>query len=323
MANVIFKQGTGTPTTYKEGALYFSTDKKVISLGLTGGAHVDFIDIEVLATAPTDTTGMQAGKLYIFEGKAYFANGNTLVTIGDTNALQAAINTLNGADTVTGSVAKAVKDASDALKGDATNDTKDSVTIEGAKKYADDKVTTAGSYEIEVATTSTGASKSYKLVKIVGSGESQTKTDAGVVIDIPKDMVVSSGTVETYTDDTKPADVTDAGTYLVLTLANATSDKVYINVGNLIEYVTSGSAANDQIVVAISADHKITATISNGTVTKANLVQDVQNTLDNVQKIYGTTTIPTDGSQLTLEKLNDAIKAGGTEWGTFDEVSGS
>lgn len=98
-----------------------------------------------------------------------------------------------------------------------------------------------------------------------------------VTIDIPKDMVVSSGTVETKTD----AGVWGvAGTYLVLTLANATSDKVYINVGDLIEYVTSGSQAGDMVEIKIDADHKVTAIINDGTITKVKLAQAVQDSLD-------------------------------------------
>ena len=98
-----------------------------------------------------------------------------------------------------------------------------------------------------------------------------------VTIDIPKDMVVSSGTVETKTD----AGVWGvAGTYLVLTLANTTSDKVYINVGDLIEYVTSGSQAGDMVEIKIDADHKVTAIINDGTITKAKLAQAVQDSLD-------------------------------------------
>lgn len=98
-----------------------------------------------------------------------------------------------------------------------------------------------------------------------------------VTIDIPKDMVVSSGTVETKTD----AGVWGvAGTYLVLTLANATSDKVYINVGDLIEYVTSGSQAGDMVEIKIDADHKVTAVINDGTITKVKLAQAVQDSLD-------------------------------------------
>lgn len=102
----------------------------------------------------------------------------------------------------------------------------------------------------------------------------QEATKLDVNIDIPTDMVVKSGSVVT-----NPEGQT-AGTYLVLTLANATNDKVYINVGNLIEYVTSGSGANDMVKIAVSADHKVTASISDGSITKAKLATGVQGSLD-------------------------------------------
>lgn len=102
----------------------------------------------------------------------------------------------------------------------------------------------------------------------------QEATGLDVNIDIPTDMVVKSGAVVT-----NPAGQT-AGTYLVLTLANATNDKVYINVGNLIEYVTSGSSATDMVKIAVSADHKVTASITDGSITKAKLATAVQGSLD-------------------------------------------
>lgn len=104
----------------------------------------------------------------------------------------------------------------------------------------------------------------------------QTSTGLNATINIPKDMVVSSGKVETYT---LSGEWGLAGTYLVLTLANATSDKVYINVGNLIEYVTSGSTADDQIQINIDNEHKVTATLKNSSVTKEQLDSSVQASL--------------------------------------------
>jgi hypothetical protein len=96
-------------------------------------------------------------------------------------------------------------------------------------------------------------------------------------VNIPKDMVVESGTVETKSESGAWG---PAGTYLVLTLANATSDKVYINVSDLIEYVTSGSQAGDMVVIDIDNQHKVTASITDGTVTKAKLVSAVQTSLN-------------------------------------------
>lgn len=102
----------------------------------------------------------------------------------------------------------------------------------------------------------------------------QEATGLDVNIDIPTDMVVKSGAVITNPEG-QPA-----GTYLVLTLANATNDKVYIDVGNLIEYVTSGSGATDMVKIAVSADHKVTASITDESITKAKLAIDVQGSLD-------------------------------------------
>lgn len=104
----------------------------------------------------------------------------------------------------------------------------------------------------------------------------QTATNLDVNIDIPKDMVVESGTVETKAEAGAWG---EAGTYLHLVLANATEDNIYINVGSLIEYVTSGSKVGDQIVIDVSADHKVTATLTEGSVTLAQLHADVQSAI--------------------------------------------
>lgn len=95
-------------------------------------------------------------------------------------------------------------------------------------------------------------------------------------------MVVSSGVVETNPTG-QPA-----GTYLVLTLANATEDKVYINVGSLIEYVTSGSTTADSVQIAISDDHKVTATIKDGSVSKSKLDSSVQASLNKADNSLAT-----------------------------------
>lgn len=124
---------------------------------------------------------------------------------------------------------------------------------------------TAAEYTCEKLTTAeTGYAASYAIKK--------DGVQVGATINIPKDMVVSSGTVETKSTSGAWG---EAGTYLVLTLANATSDTVYINVGDLIEYVTSGSQTGDQVVIAVSSDHKVTATISAGTITATELSSGV------------------------------------------------
>lgn len=117
----------------------------------------------------------------------------------------------------------------------------------------------------------------YSIIKAEDSGDyaaiynlTKDGTAVGAAINIPKDMVVKEGSVVT-----NPAGQT-AGTYIKLVLQNNEDNPLYINVGSLIEYVTSGSASSDMVVVSVNDDHKVTATITDGTVTLAKLASAVQ-----------------------------------------------
>lgn len=203
-----------------------------------------------------------------------------------------AIVKLNGTDIVDGSVKKQIKDAKEAVETKiGTMDdlkTTEKVTVVGALnevKDAVDAVKTAGEVTVDTTTTTEGMAKSYTL-------KQNNKTIA--TIDIPKDMVVKAGSVE------KDPKGQLAGTYLVLTLANATEDKVYINVGTLID-IYNAKAAATQVQIAIdSATREISATIvagsitateladsaivtakiANGNVTKAKLSTELQGSID-------------------------------------------
>ncbi len=125
---------------------------------------------------------------------------------------------------------------------------------------------TVPEYTVEKAADSGDYAAIYQLKK--------DGTAVGAAINIPKDMVVKSGSVVTNPDGQA------AGTYIKLVLQNV-KDPLYIDVGGLIEYVTSGSAAGDMVFVTVDdTTHKVTATISDGTVTKAKLHADVQASLD-------------------------------------------
>lgn len=135
-------------------------------------------------------------------------------------------------------------------------------------------------------------------------------TNTGVAINIPKDMVVKSGTVET-----NPAGQTP-GTYLVLVLANEAEDKIYINVGDLIEYVTAGDSPDGMVIVSVSDDHKVTATLGNASITEAKLAKEVTDKLAKavsaVQSVTESTTngnISVDGTDVPVHGLQDAAYA--------------
>ena len=145
----------------------------------------------------------------------------------------------------------------------------------------------------------------YSIVKDENSGDFAavyhlTKDGAnfGVPINIPKDMVVKSGSVVTNPD------AEHTGTFIKLVLQNVT-DPLYIDVGGLIEYVTSGSAAGDMIVVAVDpTTHKVTATITDGTVTAAKLSAEVQATLNDVANKVD----KEDGKGLSEEDFTTELK---------------
>lgn len=151
----------------------------------------------------------------------------------------------------------------------------DTTTVEGLSSAVEDlqgriDPIEKTEYGIEKLAKSTdGMLATYQLYKTVDGG---AKTYLETKIDIPKDLVVESGTVKTYatkaeaTTDGMSADQaateTFPGTFIKLTIANKTSDNLFINVSGLIEYVTSGSADSDDIVITVSADHKVTAALS-------------------------------------------------------------
>ena len=164
----------------------------------------------------------------------------------------------------------------------------------------------------------------YSLVKDEAAADGDIATyhltkdgkNEGVAINVPKDLVVSSGSVKELKDGALPEGVTVAGTYIELVLAN--SDKpIYINVGSLIEYVTGGSGESDAIQINVSSDtHKVTASVKAGSLTKTMLASDVQGALDKADSAVQTVvtgeangTIKVDNIEVAVAGLQDAAFA--------------
>ena len=160
-------------------------------------------------------------------------------------------------------------------------------------------IPSADAYSIVKEETSSDYAAVYHLTK--------NGSNVGAAINVPKDMVVSSGSVEV-----NPAGQPE-GTYLVLTLANATSDKIYISVDSLIEYVTGGTATDGIITTSVSDDFVLTATINDGTITLSKLNNDLQTAIgranSSVQSVTTGTangTIKVDGTAVAVHGLKSA-----------------
>lgn len=261
-------------------------EKKYVDLA--GLGHYDEKIKKVIADADAKVASDAEG---MYEKQGVAATKVQELADGAVKTNTDAIAKLNGADTVDGSVAKAVKDAKDAVEAEIG--TLDSLTTQNkaslvvAINEVSENIKTGGAgsvVTVDTTTTTEGYAKSYTIKQ----GGKTVST-----IDIPKDMVVSAGTVEVDPEGQ------EKGTYLVLTLANATQDKIYINVGKLVDiYIAKASATQVQVAIdpstreisatlvagsvtatELAADAVVTAKIADGNVTKAKLATDVQTSL--------------------------------------------
>lgn len=241
-------------------------------------------------------------------------------------------NGTNGTFTVTakGGQAQTVETGAKAYVDDAI---KNFITETDAKDYADTKVASVTARDVSVtiggtATAPTVAAKisadannaltlatdglkvvipaaaEYSIVKAEDSGDyaaiyNLTKDGAivGASINIPKDMVVKSGSV--------------VGDEIVLVLNDEANTEIKIPVGSLIEYVTSGSATGDMVVINVSDDHKVTATITDGTITIAKLDAETQTKIGHGESAYNT--IANYGDVVTHDASEFATSAQGTK----------
>ena len=178
--------------------------------------------------------------------------GDTYATITSVDDVKTSVQTLSGTvDT------KAAQSDLEAATGRIdTLETAVNETI--PKTYATktelqglaDTVNALPSYTITKADSADeGFAASYKLMK----GETQV----GATINIPKDMVVESGVVRKLTEDEVAASKGEANVeYIVLTLSNATDDKLYIKASSLVDIYKKGDyvTISDDKVISVDVD---------------------------------------------------------------------
>ena len=295
---------------------------------------------------------------------------------GAVKANTEAIAKLNGAADAEGSVAKAVADAKAlvdadvaALAGRVTVNEGDIAAIKEDIGNVDDLETTnkelvkalnevrnavsaggvSAAVTMDTTTTTEGALKSYTI--------KQGENVVGV-IDIPKDMVVESGSVVTLEEGNEEG--LAAGTYIKLVLANVT-DPLFINAASLVDiYKAQENAAQVQLAInsdtreisativaesitatELAADSVTTVKIADKNVTKAKLSAEVQASLDKADASAAQTALNeeiarakaaeekaltdakayADGLNTAMDERMDAVEAmlAGEGEGTVDE----
>lgn len=310
--NVKFLKGTNAEYTaaVKDVNAFYYVDEKDLYLGT--------IKLSNAAELQAAITRIAANETHIGDISALTTQQKASLTAA-INELKAEIAALTGGET--GGISDMIAAVTGNLT-DLTTEAKSSlVAAINELDAAIDANAAAAAVTIDSETTTTGMLKSYT----VKQGGKQIG-----VIDIPKDMVVKSGEVVV-----NPEGKT-AGTYIVLTLANATEDKIYVNVGTLVDiYTAKANAAKVQLTInpatrEISADivagsigaadlaaNAITTDkIADKNVTKAKLADDVQASLGKadsaVQTIAESTvngSILVDGKEVAVHGLGTAAYA--------------
>ena len=138
-------------------------------------------------------------------------------------------------------------------------------------KQAIDAAGAAKDITVSTETTSTGMLRSYTFKK---GGQNL------VVIDIPKDYINSVVGFASEDGEGNP------GIFLKVKTNTADQPDTF-DASGLVEYLTLGDQTGKPVQLTISADHKITGDLADGTVAKAKLVQAVQTSLDHADTAYG------------------------------------
>ena len=180
----------------------------------------------------------------------------------------------------------------------------------------------------------------------------QNGTQVGATINIPKDYLVKNAELKTCTEVDQPVEGYKIGDkYMDFTIntveGSGNESHIYINVNELFDAYTSGSEASDTVVVTVDNNtNKISADITDGTVTRAKINAAFEKNITDVEATHATAeegsgakykTVAeevADGINLldsTKEQVANPAEADGTgltlrvveENGKITEISGS
>ena len=157
--------------------------------------------------------------------------------------------------------------------------------------------------------TSDTYSKRYGIYQgATGSSSSPVVGEKLADIDIPKDMVVESGSVGTVTTADVPYTGAQVGDkYIDLVIANATSDHIYIPANSLVDVYTAQQSAT-QIQLAIDSNNVISASVVAGSIGTTELASKAVTTAKIDDGAVGTTQLAS-GVVTSLGKADTAVQS--------------
>ena len=141
----------------------------------------------------------------------------------------------------------------------------------------------------------------------------QNGTQVGATINIPKDYLVKNAELKTCTEVDQPVEGYKIGDkYMDFTIntveGSGNKSHIYINVNELFDAYTSGSEASDTVVVTVDNNtNKISADITDGTVTRAKINAAFEK---NITDVEATHAAAEEGSRAKYKTVAEEVADG-------------
>ena len=141
----------------------------------------------------------------------------------------------------------------------------------------------------------------------------QNGTQVGATINIPKDYLVKNAELKTCTEVDQPVEGYKIGDkYMDFTIntveGSGNKSHIYINVNELFDAYTSGSEASDTVVITVNNNtNKISADITDGTVTRAKINAAFEK---NITDVEATHAAAEEGSRAKYKTVAEEVADG-------------
>lgn len=252
----------------KEGQLIVTTDDKALYIDISNSqrikvysdelARIDSLEgIEFAIVESLPTENINEDYIYLIESDSdeVTPSSNITYTISKTGDTI----TLTGSNNTTSTVS--IDNKVDKIDGKGLSTKDFSAAYETKLQGIAEGAQVNDTYTIIESTTTSGYAKTYSLTK--------NGTEVGTKINIPKDLVIKSGSIKTVTTINTPYTGAVVGDkYLDIELNDSTQNHIYIPVKDLVDVYTAGNGVNVSNANEISI--KLDSSNTNGLETTSN-----------------------------------------------------
>lgn len=225
------------------------------------------------------------------------------------SSVTAADKSVTATTSTSGTGVSATKSVS--VKANISTKDKNILKLEGDGLYVPETVIPEVTVPVYSLVKDTAASDYAAVYHLTKDG-----ANVGEAINIPKDLVVQSGTVEKKTE---AGDWGEAGTYIVLVLNDEAHTSIYVPATSLVDAYTGKDGTT--IKVDVSDSNEISAEVKDKSITKAKLAQTVQDSLDKADTALKATDITSGTANGTIAVKGTDVDVTGLTDAAFETVA--